>query len=1096
MQAAHTIQTDKKQRIILHTSLLYAEWQVGAARAGGKAAFEVVTALAGEGAQIEVTAKSSSGKTIGKIKDKITRNRFAGAFDIPEKMKPGDEIFFKVKLPRHGLQMESNSIPVRPQIVVQAMQWDRQEVHRGDEVTLTMRFESGVDNDQEAVIYIYELNSSDIKERVTEFHPTIRNNEIKIVWEFRYWRDTSQIPTEAELQPGGKHYAPPRYFFVAVIDGEKVGVNRESGVLTFRDAIALNATIGPNIAAGFMLEVALPDGTIQNWQTDAEGNYVTQSLPPGPLVIQKAQPGSSQSLRQQPDIGIQLAKVPYRISAAPWGQETMRIPLNTGEYTELQLQATALLVDAHFHIQSNNCCPLPLQWALVAAAFYNMTGGLVTPTRTPKDRVSLSDVSAGIASIAIGRLGKIGRLSTDLVARIFMGQAVSAQINTATTSVLLKPKEFESLTESQRKERAAKKANLEELSGEMLEDFTDNFIAHTNFYYKNTALARMQIALPMDMTFGQFWGQFRIPLYCACSDAIYYPNDFIQITITRTPLLSACVIETEFGAFTPGHRTNECIADGTTYRDTIHLFAQALANDNQPYKVSLLNELDHYEACQRLAKQNVKPTGRFVLFFDKPNPDTRALAQKKFVHFVAPVPLENDIRFEDWLLQKMRTECSAIEFPLQIIPFYHFDPRRHYDPTATSIAAIAGNIVQEHAFFTCRHDASKRVEYHDGLRQNGGLVVEPHPSLNTSADFETLLKQRLIGLPEVYSSLFGHASSTNGLFWGIKMYPLLGYAPDDFKTYPHLVAFYKTCIDCNLPITTHSSRGGMQIADYFNFQRYQQNLAQPHYDLKQADMEFADKYAAPKNWENVLTYQGANFTKLKLCLAHFGGYDNWKECRGFEKLETDPKADSGKKSLYNQWISKIVELIDRYDNVYTDMSYFLNPDPSWFQFDRNDIAKDLVYLLKKHAGLKDRLLMGSDWYMIEKEGSSIMKKFKGVGAYYRKMFLMLQAVSKEVNYDAWHQFAVVNPLRYLGLIDEKKGGKGPFEIKVERMEKFTWGFEAYWENKKWRDKGNFTGKKKQLMDNINALLTQFQQNSKILDSSEIKIDQKLLITSE
>jgi len=91
-----------------------------------------------------------------------------------------------------------------------------------------------------------------------------------------------------------------------------------------------------------------------------------------------------------------------------------------------------------------------------------------------------------------------------------------------------------------------------------------------------------------------------------------------------------------------------------------------------------------------------------------------------------------------------------------------------------------------------------------------------------------------------------------------------------------------------------------------------------------------------------------------------------------------------------------------------DLAYFVNPDPGLFGLISSILPKDMVYLLTKYKDLKDRIIMGSDWYMIEQENS------KGSALYYRKMFFMLQEVSKKVNYDAWHQFAVVNPLRFLG----------------------------------------------------------------------------------
>jgi hypothetical protein len=134
--------------------------------------------------------------------------------------------------------------------------------------------------------------------------------------------------------------------------------------------------------------------------------------------------------------------------------------------------------------------------------------------------------------------------------------------------------------------------------------------------------------------------------------------------------------------------------------------------------------------------------------------------------------------------------------------------------------------------------------------------------------------------------------------------------------------------------------------------------------------------------------------------------------------ELDKRKKSGKKrskcdkyDLYRDWVQQIAELVENNDNVYTDISFFVNDDPSWFfglGHDRDDVAEDLDFLLGRYPSLIDRLIMGTDWYMIEKEDE------EGIGDYLRKMFYMLRSVSQKTGFDAWHQFSVVNPLRFRG----------------------------------------------------------------------------------
>jgi hypothetical protein len=205
---------------------------------------------------------------------------------IPEKCKTDEMIYFEAELPKHGLKGESNSIPVRPPIKVSKLQWDRKEVKRKDEVTLTCQFESGVEEDDDATMNIYEHNpnSSDIK--VIGIPTVIKDNKIEMLWEFDYQDDTLLIPTDKDMQPYKKNYFNPDFFFVVVVDGVEIGDKMESGLMKFKDEtkITLNAWPDHPLAnTEFTLE--LPDGTQISGRTDSEGAAIVQNIPPGKAKI-------------------------------------------------------------------------------------------------------------------------------------------------------------------------------------------------------------------------------------------------------------------------------------------------------------------------------------------------------------------------------------------------------------------------------------------------------------------------------------------------------------------------------------------------------------------------------------------------------------------------------------------------------------------------------------------------------------------------------------------------------------------------------------------------------------------------------------------
>ena len=110
--------------------------------------------------------------------------------------------------------------------------------------------------------------------------------------------------------------------------------------------------------------------------------------------------------------------------------------------------------------------------------------------------------------------------------------------------------------------------------------------------------------------------------------------------------------------------------------------------------------------------------------------------------------------------------------------------------------------------------------------------------------------------------------------------------------------------------------------------------------------------------------------------------------------------------------------------------------------DIHTVARQLADEIIKHDKLKKRILMGSDWPMFELD-------FAGAGTYYAKMFELLMLVTKYVKdkndgkkFDAWYQFSVINPLRFLGLIDDDNEKK----VKKEKLERMKEALGKYLKN--------------------------------------------------
>lgn len=167
-------------------------------------------------------------------------------------------------------------------------------------------------------------------------------------------------------------------------------------------------------------------------------------------------------------------------------------------------------------------------------------------------------------------------------------------------------------------------------------------------------------------------------------------------------------------------------------------------------------------------------------------------------------------------------------------------------------------------------------------------------------------------------------------FRGLKLYPKLGYAPD----HPVLMdEIYPLCVEHDLPVVTHCSRGGVYGKGWSRAQQ--------------------DAVTDPRAYVPVMRA----FPDLRLNLAHFGGDRDWKAylTDGFDP--EDPQARE------KNWVSLIADMIrsGEYPNLYTDISYTI------FKFAE---YMPLLRLYLENDRMKDRVLFGSDFYMTRQEALS------------------------------------------------------------------------------------------------------------------------------
>ena len=256
--------------------------------------------------------------------------------------------------------------------------------------------------------------------------------------------------------------------------------------------------------------------------------------------------------------------------------------------------------------------------------------------------------------------------------------------------------------------------------------------------------------------------------------------------------------------------------------------------------------------------------------------------------------------------------------------------------------------------------AERLLSYYDAHTIVCPLMVDMEPSIKGRMKssypaqlktMEALCKARpgrllpFVGLNPIRHSMNGifidELMSADSVFWGVKLYPSLGYLP----SHPDLMNVYEYCEKHRIPITVHCSAATVKTTRHRiksirytkveNGKRVDQVIRKRWFWRSDYDW-FND----PKHWEVVFEV----FPKLVVNFAHFGGFEQWRRYA---------------KGKDNTWVHRIISLMQRYENVYADISYTLH--------DRR-IYPALKAALEASDTVCVRTLYGSDYYMLVREG--------------------------------------------------------------------------------------------------------------------------------
>jgi len=242
--------------------------------------------------------------------------------------------------------------------------------------------------------------------------------------------------------------------------------------------------------------------------------------------------------------------------------------------------------------------------------------------------------------------------------------------------------------------------------------------------------------------------------------------------------------------------------------------------------------------------------------------------------------------------------------------------------------------------------------------------------------------------PDVFKEMRRRIEKDN--YWGIKMYPPLGFFPFDER----LNEVYAYAQDNQIPIMTHCTRGGVFYRGHIHNVHPISGKTIPGRNNNHLSEGFTD----PNNYVFLLE----KYPNLKICFAHYGGQGEWVYKKSYNP--NDPAA-------HKPWPDVINELLlnPKYPELYTDISYTL--------YDTATCLEPLQTYMQDPV-LRTKIMYGSDFYMQTQEMNEE---------------LFLSGVQKGLSQEDFERLSHSNVLNYLNSKIRKIEGEPSLATEVKPL---------------------------------------------------------------
>jgi len=221
----------------------------------------------------------------------------------------------------------------------------------------------------------------------------------------------------------------------------------------------------------------------------------------------------------------------------------------------------------------------------------------------------------------------------------------------------------------------------------------------------------------------------------------------------------------------------------------------------------------------------------------------------------------------------------------------------------------------------------------------------------------------------------------------LKLYPPMGFYPDD----PALHPVYAYAQENSLPLIAHCSPGGVyqksRITGAIKKKLLEKIGPMPWWERWKwwkVNEHLTAGYTHPDNYVPVLE----KFPRLKVCLGHFGGAQEW------DRYMDDSWKPGEEKPYDKSWLAVILDMMQKYPNLYADIAYTVEAER----------LLPMISVLVNNPLFRTRILYGSDCYMVQMDKSE------------RSFSVNVRGYLGEANF---RQIAQDNPQEFLAPIQDE-----------------------------------------------------------------------------